>query len=226
MDSNRKGAIAEAEVTAAAIHLGIPVYKPVAEHGRADLVLEFGTRLMRVQCKWAARYGDVITVSFGTSRRGRNGFIRTRYTADEIDAVAAYCAGTEACYLLPLAKVGERSSIQLRLSPTRNGQRAGLHYASEYLLGAVAQLEERCHGMAEATGSSPVSSTLFESAPGLHNVGANKFRNHFGYYMELVAAGEEIHVSRRGKPYVRLLAAQQPLEIEPESPRDARAVNP
>jgi antitoxin (DNA-binding transcriptional repressor) of toxin-antitoxin stability system len=35
-------------------------------------------------------------------------------------------------------------------------------------------------------------------------VGAHKFRNHFGYYMERAAAGTEILVSRRGKPYVRV----------------------
>jgi len=41
-------------------------------------------------------------------------------------------------------------------------------------------------------------------------VGAHKFRNHFGYYMERAAAGTEILVSRRGKPYTRLCPAQPP----------------
>jgi len=36
-------------------------------------------------------------------------------------------------------------------------------------------------------------------------VGANEFRNRFGWYMERAAAGEELHVERRGRPYVRLL---------------------
>lgn len=35
-------------------------------------------------------------------------------------------------------------------------------------------------------------------------VGAHEFRNHFGYYMERAAAGEEILVTRRGKPHARL----------------------
>jgi hypothetical protein len=42
MDTNRKGAIAEAEIEVAAIRLGIPVLKPVAEHGRYDLGFEIG----------------------------------------------------------------------------------------------------------------------------------------------------------------------------------------
>jgi len=38
----------------------------------------------------------------------------------------------------------------------------------------------------------------------LEEVGAHKFRNHFGYYMEQAAAGTEILIRRRGKPYARL----------------------
>jgi prevent-host-death family protein len=38
-------------------------------------------------------------------------------------------------------------------------------------------------------------------------VGAHEFRNHFGYYMEQAAAGADILVRRRGKPYTRLCPA-------------------
>jgi prevent-host-death family protein len=42
-------------------------------------------------------------------------------------------------------------------------------------------------------------------------VGAHKFRNHFGWYMERAAAGERFLVTRRGKPTVKLIPAQEPL---------------
>jgi prevent-host-death family protein len=35
-------------------------------------------------------------------------------------------------------------------------------------------------------------------------VGAHEFRNHFGWYMQRAAAGEEILVTRRGRAYARL----------------------
>jgi len=35
-------------------------------------------------------------------------------------------------------------------------------------------------------------------------VGAHEFRNRFGLYMERAAAGTEILIRRRGKPYARL----------------------
>ena len=45
-------------------------------------------------------------------------------------------------------------------------------------------------------------------------VGANEFRNRFGWYMERAAAGEEFHVERRGRPYVRLTGAAPQLRLE------------
>jgi len=45
-------------------------------------------------------------------------------------------------------------------------------------------------------------------------VGANEFRNRFGWYMERAAAGEEFHVERRGRPFVRLTGAAPQLRLE------------
>ena len=59
----------------------------------------------------------------------------------------------------------------------------------------------------------------FES-PQLHSpddaptvVGAHEFRNRFGWYMERAAAGEEIVVTRRGKPHLRLSAVAPALDL-------------
>jgi prevent-host-death family protein len=40
--------------------------------------------------------------------------------------------------------------------------------------------------------------------------GSNEFRNHFGHYLEQAAAGAEIHISRHGKPFARLMPATLP----------------
>jgi hypothetical protein len=60
-----------------------------------------------------------------------------RYTAAEIDGYAAYCAETDSCYYLPIASFGDRRAIQLRLGPTRNNQRAGIHWAADYEFAAT-----------------------------------------------------------------------------------------
>ena len=46
LTTNQKGAIAEAEIAAAAVRTGVPVLRPMAEHGRYDLVFEIGRSLL------------------------------------------------------------------------------------------------------------------------------------------------------------------------------------
>lgn len=206
MGPNLKGAIAEAEIAAAAIALGIPVYTPVAEHGRCDLILDIGSRPLRVQCKWGGldSKAGLVKIRISGSRLTPSGYVRRRYTETEIDAMAVYCGELDRCYLVPKHLVVNREALQLRLSPPLNGQRACINLASDYeFAGAVAQLEERLNGIQEAEGSSPSSSTPASTL----QVGAHEFRNLFGYFMERAAAGQEIFVTRRGKPYVRLCPA-------------------
>ena len=52
LSTDQKGAIAETAIVAAATKLGVPVYTPVMDGGRYDMVFELGPRLVRVQCKW------------------------------------------------------------------------------------------------------------------------------------------------------------------------------
>ena len=59
---NHKGSVAEVDIAAEAIELGVPVLKPLVEHTRYDLVFDLGVRLLRVQCKWANLKGDVVSV--------------------------------------------------------------------------------------------------------------------------------------------------------------------
>lgn len=158
-DPNRKGNAAELAIAAEAARLGLSVLMPLTEHERYDLVLGIPGRLLRVQCKWGKRQGDVVIANLETSRRCRDGYIRTRYTADEVDAIGVYCEGLDSCFLIPIEDVEGKAAITLRLAPTRNGQRAALNWAEQYRLGAVAQLAERRRGTAEARGSNPLSST-------------------------------------------------------------------
>lgn len=203
---NHKGNVAELAIAKEAASLGLSVLAPLTEHERFDLALGIGGRLLRVQCKWASKKGDVVRVCLASSRRVMEGYVRRSYSADEIDAVGAYCAEIDSCFLIPIDLIDGHWAIQLRLAPARNGQRAALHFADEYRLGAVAQLAERRRGTAEARGSNPLSSTIQDpsDAPTSEEVGAHEFRNRFGYYAERAAAGTEILVSRRGKPHVRL----------------------
>ena len=165
--TDQKGAIAETAIIHAATKLGIEVYRPVQEGGRYDLIFDLWSSLVRVQCKWASRYGDVLIVRCYSCRRAREGMRKRGYTPDEIDAIAAYSIDLDRCYFLPLNEIW-RQTIQLRLAPTANNQHLKINWAADYDFaaklarrhGAVAQLGERLSGRQKGTGSSPVGSTV------------------------------------------------------------------
>ncbi len=205
---NLIGNIAELKIIAEIASLGVPVLRPVTEHERYDLVIQIAGTFIRVQCKSAPLYRDVVCIRTQSTRRGPSGFVRRPYTASEIDAIAAYCPDLDCCYLVPIEAVSQTRQITLRRTPPKNGQRACLNWATDYELpGAIAQLGERLRGTQEAAGSSPASST--SSTP--IELGVHPYRQRFGWYMERAAAGESFLLTRRGKPYARLLPAAEQL---------------
>jgi hypothetical protein len=159
---SEKGAVAEIAFALEAVKLGFRVWRPLTEGGRCDLILGIDDRLVRVQCKLGVRIGEVVSVRTVSSYRAPGGgYIRRAYSEEEVDAVGAYCDDTGKCYLVPIALAANRKQLYLRLSPTKNRQRVGVHLAEQYELGAIAQLGERLSGTQEAAGSSPASSTPF-----------------------------------------------------------------
>jgi hypothetical protein len=176
LTTDQKGTIAETAIIAKAIQYGLDVYRPINDGLRWDLLFGSETALLRVQCKWARLRGDVVIIGTVSARRTRDGIIRRTYSRDEIDVIAAYCADLDRAFLLPPDVFHGHPEVWLRLAPTKNNQRAGVRWASDFEFGAtlgrhargaIAQLGERCHGMAEVVGSSPTGSTEEAAASGL-----------------------------------------------------------
>jgi PD-(D/E)XK nuclease superfamily protein len=210
---NQKGAIAEAAIAAEAVKAGLLVARP-DQDARYDLIFDTGTSLLRVQCKWGnlSVRESVVKVNLVSSWCTPSGYARNTYQAGEVDLFGVYCYELNRCYLLEADGLVGRRSIYLRLSEPKNAQRACVNLASDFSFhGAIAQLGERLRGTQEVAGSSPASSTPSGSTK---IVGANRFRNHFGWYMERAAAGEIFHISRRGRPYVQLSPAELRLDVE------------
>ena len=132
LTTNQKGAIAETAAIAAATRLGVEVYRPVAEGGRFDFIFLWRERLLRVQCKWAARRGDTMVVPMYSARRTATGITRRFYDPSEVDAFAAYCADLDRCYLLPIEEFAGRTAAHLRLAPCRNNQQRKVNWAADY----------------------------------------------------------------------------------------------
>lgn len=214
LTNNQKGALAEEAIALAAVELDVVVARPNLD-ARYDLILDLGTRLLRVQCKWATCDGHVMCVNCrGSWYSPGRGYVTSHYGADEVDAIGVYCADLKQCFLIPIEVVATRRVIHLRIQAPSNGQRAALHWAADYEFpGAVAQLARAPRW--QRGGRRFESDQLHPSASAGRpaEVGANEFRNRFGWYMQRAAAGEEFQISRRGRPLARLLPPlRQPLE--------------
>jgi hypothetical protein len=166
LTTDQKGNVAETAITAAAVKLGVEVYRPIGEGQRYDLIFDVGERLLRIQCKWSTRYDEILIVRCYSTRRVAGGkIVSRRYTEQEIDAVAIYCAELDRCYLLPVELWGGRRQVHLRLGPPRNNQSPRIHWARDFEFaatlgrrGAIAQLGERLAGSQKVAGSSPAGS--------------------------------------------------------------------
>ena len=128
----------------AATKLRVPVWRPVSEHGRADLVFEIGGRPVAGAGQVGAtepsrRRGHRVPCVRPGARHGVT--CLSTYTEDEVDLFGVYCGDLDRCFLLPGQLLADRTVVYLRLTPARNGQRACINLADDFTFdGAVAQL--------------------------------------------------------------------------------------
>ena len=107
MTRKQRGEMAEAAFMARATALGLRVAKPWGEM-RYDLIVDNGSKLLRVQVKSAHRagpYGGYLIQAHGCSTRA--------YNANEIDLLAAYLVPVDAWYLFPVEEFLKYKSMKL-----------------------------------------------------------------------------------------------------------------
>ncbi len=129
-----KGDLAELKIAAHLLELGYRLALPYGEDWDYDLILIRGEAFERVQVKYASSDGFVIQVKC-FSHSLTNGKVRRikRYTTNEIDWLAVWDSTTDRCFYVHSRMLGSgRSTIHLRLAPSRNGQRALTHDASDF----------------------------------------------------------------------------------------------
>ncbi len=134
----------------------------MTEGSRYDLIFETGgtAQARAVQVGEAKRRDDQRQMP--NRANTASGYVRSTYSAAEIDAIAAYCLELDECWLIPISHVAGQKVLRLRLAPAKNNQRSGVTIAETYRLGAIAQLGERVAGSHEVGGSSPPGSIARE----------------------------------------------------------------
>jgi hypothetical protein len=156
----QKGDVAELRAAFDLRERGCRISIPFGEEADYDLVIERDGKLERVQVKYTESNGEVVEVKC-RSHSLTNGRIRRtkHYTAETIDWLAVYDRTTDRCYYVPASELADgRSLLHLRLTPTRNGQRAGIRFAEHYL-GLDQHLQQELDRM-EPAGLEPAPSAL------------------------------------------------------------------
>jgi hypothetical protein len=118
---------------------GFAVYCPFGENTRADLVIDDGHSLLRVQCKTGRlRKGAIEFKTCSSYAHHSNPASRARDYLGEVDYFAVYCPQTKGVYLVAIEDIPLRWSGCLRVDPPRNGQTKRIRQAADYLVGTMA----------------------------------------------------------------------------------------
>jgi len=118
---------------------GYAVYTPFGENTRADLIIDNGARLTRIQCKTGRlRNGSVIFRTASSYAHHRNPRVRQSSYHGQIDEFAVFCPELGAIYLVPIEDVDTQHCALLRVEPSRNRQTKRTRLAAAY---EIARLE-------------------------------------------------------------------------------------
>jgi hypothetical protein len=129
MNTFEKGNLSEAILTAKLLEAGYNVLIPVGSGHRYDLVIDTKDGFKKVQVKTGRIYGD--NIIFNTSSNNK-GYKRRSYHG-EVDLMGVYCPELKECFLVPVNCTG-KSSMALRITPTKNKQNKGVNYKDKYLI--------------------------------------------------------------------------------------------
>jgi PD-(D/E)XK endonuclease len=118
--AKRKGEFVELVFVVKATGLGFAVSKPYGDSEPYDLIVEADGRLLRIQVK-AAFTTHRQGYSVSTARHGR-GHEPRKYSARDIDFIAAYVAPHQVWYIVPVKETATRAHICLYPMGAKNTQ--------------------------------------------------------------------------------------------------------
>lgn len=131
-----KGEIACLKTEMRAIDKGFIVSKPYIEC-RYDRIIDDGKKLHRVQIKYAGnkRGGTSNVKLYKYSKNGnKKGQDKpSTYSKDEIDAVLVYIEEINKVCWFPSDVFDGKKELNIRTSPSKNGQTKGCLFASDYI---------------------------------------------------------------------------------------------
>lgn len=128
------GNVSEGAIAAAYLKAGACVFLPIGNQAGYDMVVEYKSRLLRVQCRTGRLRAGAIRFNLSTMEKiWRTRRVRHRPTAATVDVFAVYCPDNDTTYVVPNDGMCTRE-VALRLDPTKNGQTVGVRWARDFKL--------------------------------------------------------------------------------------------
>lgn len=109
---------------------GFMVLFPTTEHAPFDLVAYADGAFHRVQVKYRSARGGAVHLNLRSTWSDRNGVHSAPIDKAAVDAICIYCPETDECYYIRPTDHG--ASVNLRITPTRNGQRKRILEAAAF----------------------------------------------------------------------------------------------
>jgi hypothetical protein len=129
-----KGDTAEMIIATEAMKRGYKVSFPFGHDSSYDLIIDRNGALERVQVKSTTSTEDKITCQSRSAGRENGKLVHRNYTSAMIEWLAIYDERECMCYFVPAEDLGStgKDHVILRLQPTKNGQKKGIMWASDY----------------------------------------------------------------------------------------------
>ena len=126
----------EAAIAGELMRRGFELWQPMNVNSRADLIVDLGDRLIRVQCKTGRLRGGAVCFSTASVRSNRRKVFRRTYEG-EIDFFAVYCPEIDRVYFVPIEEA-TTTGISLRVATPDNAQVKRIRWAQDYELPPLA----------------------------------------------------------------------------------------
>lgn len=132
MNNKMKGEFSEARVLYEFQKYNIPVSLPWGDNQRYDMIAEFNGKLNRIQVKTSNEEENGAIKCYCRSSKNHTTNKKCDKYIGEVDYFVFYNQTYDKLAIVPMEEIGEKSTITLRLEPTKNGQNKGVRFFKDY----------------------------------------------------------------------------------------------
>jgi hypothetical protein len=132
-EQQRKAELARVKVEARSLELGVICSRPSVEGTRYDCVLDINGKLYRAQIKYCNCASSHSSGAITVRLRSNVGQGAARcYSKEEVDALLVYIPSIDRICFFQQEIFCGKTAINIRLEPTRNGQKRGCLVAQDF----------------------------------------------------------------------------------------------